>query len=173
MTRNNIILQLLIFVVYLLIQVFFFEDIVLFNRAFCFIYVGFILLLPIEIPLMNLLLLAFVSGLSIDIFYNSLGMHAASILLLAFLRPYWISMITPRGGYEEVFAPTIKEMSFGWFLTYALPLIGIHHFVLFFIEAGGLGNGWFIIIKVLSSTIFSFVILVIAQMLFYPKRRLI
>ncbi len=173
MIKNNIILSILIFGLYILIQIFFFGDVVLFDKAFCFIYIGFILLLPIEIPLLILLLLAFFSGLTIDIFYNSLGIHASSSLLLAFLRPYWISMVTPRGGYEEVYAPTIKDLNMGWFTTYAIPLIIVHHISVFYIEAGGFNDGWFTLGKVLSSAVFSYSLIVIVQMLFYSRRRAI
>lgn len=171
MIRKNFIGELLVFIMYLMIQILLFEDIVLFDRAFCFVYVGFILLLPLEIPSMNLLLIAFLSGFTIDIFYNSLGVHASSTLILAFFRPYWISWITPKGGYEEVFAPTIKELNPGWFMTYAIPLIAIHHFSLFYIEAGGFSHGWFTLSKVILSTLFSFTIIVIAQVFFYSRSR--
>jgi len=173
MTRTNIILQILVLVLYILTQVFFFEDVMLFDKAFCFIYIGFILLLPIEVSSLRLLLFAFFAGLAVDVFYNSLGIHASSTLLLAFIRPYWISLITPRGGYEEVFAPTIKELNLGWFTTYAVPLIIVHHFSLYYIDAGGFGDGWYTFSKVLSSTLFTYIIIVIVQMFFYKRRRAI
>jgi len=173
MTRTNFILQILVLVLYILTQVFFFEDVMLFDKAFCFIYIGFILLLPIEVSSLRLLLFAFFAGLAVDVFYNSLGIHASSTLLLAFIRPYWISLITPRGGYEEVFAPTIKELNLGWFTTYAVPLIIVHHFSLYYIDAGGFGDGWYTFSKVLSSTLFTYIIIVIVQMFFYKRRRAI
>ena len=173
MTRNNFILQLITFGLYILTQILLFGDVVLFDKAFCFIYIGFILLLPFEIPLLNLLLISFFSGLAVDIFYSSMGIHASSTLLLAFLRPYWISMITPRGGYEEVYAPTLKDLNLGWFTTYAFPLIVAHHFSLLYIEAGGFADGWFTFVKALSSTVFSFIVIVIVQMLFYRRRKMI
>jgi hypothetical protein len=173
MTKNNYILQLITFGLYILTQILFFGDVVLLDKAFCFIYIGFILLLPIEVPLLNLLLVAFFTGLTVDIFYNSMGMHASSTLLLAFLRPYWISMITPRGGYEEVYAPTIKDLNLGWYTTYAFPLILVHHLALLYIEAGGFSDGWYTFGKVLSSTVFSFIVIVIVQMLFYRRRKMI
>ena len=47
MNRSGIFV-VIYFVVYLLAQVLLFKQIVLFNTAFCFLYVVFILLLPIE-----------------------------------------------------------------------------------------------------------------------------
>ena len=41
--------------------------------AFCFLYVAFILLLPIEINILALMILGFLTGFIVDIFYNSLS----------------------------------------------------------------------------------------------------
>ena len=155
-----------------MLQVFLFDNMVLFGTAFCFVYIGFILLLPLEISKVLLIALGFITGLSIDIFYNSLGVNAASATLIAYFRPFWLSSITPSGGYEDVRIPSLKVLGFSWFITYALPLIFLHHFSLFLIEAGGMHHFWLILKKTFFSSIFTFVILVIGQNLFYNRDRL-
>src|SRR3954465_6749323 len=67
-----------------------------------FVYPLFILLLPFGTPQWLLMILGFVTGLVLDFFLGSLGMHAASCLLIAYLRPYLISIITPKGAEFEV-----------------------------------------------------------------------
>jgi hypothetical protein len=84
--------------------------------------------------------IAFLLGFSVDIFYDSIGINAAASVLIGFLRPYWLKIVTPRGGYEEVVIPNLKTLDFGWFFTYSLPLIFIHHFALFFIESWWIRN---------------------------------
>lgn len=171
MSSRNIIYNVFVFLFYLLLQIFLFQNMVLFGTAFCFIYVGFILLLPIEISSILLLTFAFVSGLIVDLFYNSAGVNAAAAVLVAFIRPVWLSMITPRGGYEDVDIPALKTLGFSWFTTYMLPLIFIHHLSLFLIEAGEMINFWFVLNKAIFSTLYTFVILVIGQYLFYSRVR--
>lgn len=172
MNRRSIIYNFLVFVIYIMLQVFFFDNMVLFGTAFCFIYIGFILFLPFELSTVMLVVLGFITGFSIDIFYNSLGVNAASATLVAYLRPFWLSTITPSTGYEDIRTPALKVMGFSWFITYALPLIFLHHLSLFFIEAGELYHFWLILKKTFFSSIFTFAILVIGQNLFYTSDRI-
>lgn len=171
MSNRKIIYLVLGFILFVLAQVLIFKNLVLFNIAFCFVYVGFLLILPFEITSIPLILLGFVTGLVIDIFYDSLGIHAAASVLIMFVRTKWIKLITPRGGYEVGATPTIKVMGFEWFTIFALPLILLHHFALFYIEASGFKMFWFTFSKVIASTIFTFIILVLVQYLFYGNRR--
>jgi hypothetical protein len=159
------------FILYLLLQVTVVRNMVLFDTAFCYVYVAFIILLPFEIRPVLLMIIAFLCGLMVDIFYDSLGTHAAACVLIAFIRPSWTRTVPPRGGYEMGMKPTIKIMGIGWFLTFTLPLILIHHTVLFFVEAGGLHLFGFTLIKVISSTILTFLVMVILQYLFYRSSR--
>lgn len=159
------------FILYLLLQVTVVRNMVLFDTAFCYVYVAFIILLPFEIGPVLLMAIGFLCGMMIDIFYDSLGIQAAACVLIAFLRPYWTKTVPPRGGYEMGMRPTIKIMGFTWFFTYTFPLILIHHAVLFFVEAGGLHMFGFTVIKVISSTILTFLVMVILQYLFYRSTR--
>ena len=98
------------FFLYVLFQVLLLKNFILFDTAFCFLYVAFILLLPLEIGPLTLMTLAFVVGFIIDLFYDSIGINAAACVFIAFLRPYWMKIITPRGGYEEIVIPNLKTM---------------------------------------------------------------
>src|SRR5690606_14189490 len=119
------------FFAYLVAQVFLLKNLVIFDVAFCFLYVLYILLLPLEIKTIPLMIMAFLLGFSIDIFYDSLGMHTASLLAMAFIRNTWIGMIVPTGGYDENVQLSVLNMGIGWFLTYSLPLIFLHHLIFF------------------------------------------
>lgn len=155
------------FVIYILIQVVFLKNLVLFDMAFCFVYIAFILMLPIQISSTSLILAGFASGLVIDVFYDTLGINAAATTFIAFLRPVWMRLIPPRVGYEDINMPTLKTFGFSWFLLYSLPLIFIHHMVIFYMEAGGFFMFFFTLSKVIFSTIFTFLIVVLAQYMFY------
>ncbi len=146
-------------------QVLLFKRLVLFDRAFCLVYVAFILLLPIDTNSMVLMLLAFLLGFGIDIFYDSLGLHAMSLVVVAYLRNYWLSAITPQGGYDSGTPPTLAANGLQWFLVYVLPLLFIHHLLLFFVEAGGFQNFWFTMMKVIASLFFTLSVLLLLQYL--------
>lgn len=169
MSNRTYISVIISFFAYVLLQGLLLKNFILFDTAFCFLYVAFILLLPLELGPLGLMLIAFVTGFSIDLFYDSLGVNAAASVFISFIRPYWLSLITPRGGYEEIEIPNLKTMDFGWFFTYALPLIFIHHFVLFFLEAGGFALFFFTLSKVFFSTLLTFFVIILTQYLFYKK----
>ena len=169
MSNRTYISVILSFFLHVLFQVLILKNLILFDMAFCFVYVAFILLLPLEIGPLALMLIAFTMGFTVDVFYDSLGINAAASVFIAFLRPYWLNIVTPRGGYEEIVIPNLKTMDFGWFFTYSLPLIFIHHILLFYIEAGGFDLFLFTLSKVLFSTILTFFVIILSQYLFYKK----
>ena len=171
MKSRDYITQVLSFVVFISIQLLFTRNMVIYGVAFNYIYVGFLLLLPFDTSRLLLLGLGFLSGLFIDIFYDSLGIHAASAVAIMFVRPWWINIITPRGGYDDSPAPLLNQMGFQWFSTYAFPLIIIHHACLFYIEVGGSTHFWFSLTKVIFSSGFTFATLVVLQYLFFEQRR--
>lgn len=167
--NKNVVRLLIVFISYLAIQVLLGRNLVLYGKAFCFVYLTILLLLPLEINRIYLLLLAFFTGITIDLFYTTPGMHAAALVFTAFIRPFWVNLNIPRGGYELGIIPNLQTMGFSWFFVYSLPLIFTHHFTLFYLEAGTLQMFWFTMIKVFFSTLFSFTVIVIFQYLFHPK----
>lgn len=172
MVSKNLITGLLSFAIFILLQVLLFKNFVLFNVGFTFSYVAFLLFLPFEVIALSQLFLGFFMGFTIDIFYDSLGMHAAACILLMYVRQFWIKSITPRGGYEITSLPTIDSMGLQWFTIYSLPLIFIHHFALFYIEAGGFKDLFFLTLaKVFASTLLTFLVIVLYQYLFMVKRK--
>jgi hypothetical protein len=171
MNSKNFILFIFYFLIFVSLQVIILRNVVLFNLAFCYLYVAFLLMLPLESGRITLLVLGFLTGLVVDIFYDSLGIHAAACVLMMYLRPFWINLITPRGGYELEMRPTLFYMGFQWFATYILPLILIHHFALFFIESGGINLFLYTSLKVVSSTAFTFITIIIIQFLFFSVKR--
>lgn len=171
MTGNNLLKLGVAYVMYFIIQVFVLKDLVLFGDAFCFLYVYAILLLPLEIKAIPLMLLGFFMGLAVDIFYDTPGMHAASTVLLAFLRNPWIKVNTPRGGYDENVPPTLLNMGLAWSTAYSFPLILIHHVCFFYLDFLGTSFSHSIVIRILSSVLFTFVLAAIVQLLFYNKKK--
>lgn len=170
MTKNTLIL-IVSFIVLMPLQVFVFRNFVFLNYGFCFIYLLFLLSLPMELSITVGMVLALVTGLVIDLFYQTLGIHAAAGVLLMFLKPYWLSLNVPRSGYEVSQPPLIRQYGLSWFLVYSLPLIFIYSLAVLFIEAGNSGLFWLILSKALVTTIVTLFFIVIAQYLFYPKTK--
>ena len=133
------------------------------------IYPLIIILLPLRTLNVLTLIIAFILGLLIDMFYNTPGVNTAATVLIAYIRPFVLSWIEPRGGYSVESSPTLNHYGSRWFITYASIMMLIHLFVLFSIQA----FTFVYIVEILLKTIFSFigsmVFIMIYMYLFNPK----
>jgi rod shape-determining protein MreD len=131
-----------------------------------FLYVLFILTLPVKFPRSAVLALAFVTGLVIDMFTDTAGMHAAATVLMAYVRPAVLRFYAPRDGYDAEAVPDIAHFGFQWFLVYTATLIFIHHLALFFIEVFRLSGFISTMSRVLLSSVATLALVLITQFLF-------
>ncbi|TAH20371.1 MAG: Rod shape-determining protein MreD [Cytophagales bacterium] len=155
---------------YLALQVLFIRHWALFDMAFCLVYISVMLLLPFQLSSLWLMAVGFVLGFCVDIFYDTLGIHAACCVFLGYLRPYIANLIRPSGGYEIAMKPYLSIMGLRWFVTYTALLTAVHHFPLFLIEAWSFHLFGFTLLKALFSTLFTSVVIVIFQYLFYRNK---
>ncbi len=163
--------QLLRFGLYAGVQVLLVGQLSLFGLGWCFLYLGFILFLPLSTPISLQLLLGFAMGLSMDISYDTGGLHAAAAVLLAYLRPWVLRLLTPRDGYDAQDTVNVHQMGWQWFTVYLLLLVGLHHAVYFFLELGSFQYPLRTLGRVGVSVLFTSVALLIVQLLFFPVRR--
>ena len=164
---NDILKNIGRFVVLVLLQVLIVKNINLGRYFIFFPYVLFILLLPFNTPKPLTLVLAFVLGLCVDMFYDTQGMHASACLVMAFVRSFVLELFAPREGYDEQLKPTITYMGAAWFSSYALILILVHHLVLFYIEAFTFHEFFRTMLRILGSTAATFSFIYLLQFLFY------
>ena len=169
MSRITII-QVISFFIYLLYQGLILKNIVLFQASFCYLYVAYLLFLPVESNNLMLMVTGFVMGLAVDMFYDSVGLHAFACVFIMYVRNYYLSAITPQGGYDSSATPSIATNGMQWFLVYTIPLVFLHHALAFFVEAGGFDMFWYTLWKVIASTIFTTLVTVIVQYLFPSGR---
>lgn len=170
MSSRNI-LQAIAFFIFLLYQVLILQNVVLWHTAFCFLYVLYLLLLPVETNPLLLMGIGFLMGFTVDMFYESIGLHAFACVLIMYLRNYWLNRVTPQGGYDSNAVPSLNAGGVQWFVVYATPLVFIHHACLFYMEVGGFAMFWFTLWKTITSTLFTITAILIAEFLFPGRRR--
>jgi rod shape-determining protein MreD len=166
---NSIIRFTVIFIVLVLLQVLLFNNIQFSGYVNPYVYLLFILLLPVEIPSWLLLLLSFFLGMIIDFFSGSPGMHSAATVLAAFVRPSLLRSNSPRDGYEPGAQPSMLTYGFRWFLIYASLIVLVHHTALFYLEVFRLADFFRTLLRVLLSSVFSVTFILIFE--FYRKGR--
>jgi len=117
-----------------------------------YIYILFILLLPVRLPRGILLLLAFGLGLTIDAFSNTMGMHAFATVLVAFFRNGVIKLFT---SIEEGNNPTPSFYTFGVgaYVKYVVVMVLLHHSALFILESFSFNHLWIVTFKILLSSL--------------------
>lgn len=155
----------------LLFQVLVLNNVELHGFISPYIYPLFILLLPFDTPRALVLLLSFVLGLSVDMFANTPGLHAAATVWMGYLRAGIINLNIPPGGYESSDKPTLASMGFSWFFVYAGISIVLHHIFYFLIEAYTLSFFLFTLLKTIGSIAVSLFLIILYQYLFYEKTR--
>jgi hypothetical protein len=171
MNIRNLISYAFLVLILGLIQVFFLKNLALFGLAFGFLYVLGILILPTSIQTIPLMVIAFLLGLTVDVFYETIGMHAASATLLAFLRPAWLKVTSPSGGYEETEEPSLFELGPGRFISYSFPLIMVYSLVFFMADQWGTGGFFGVITKSILSSIFTTFLVILVQLLLFKRKR--
>ena len=161
------------FILLILVQVYVLDKIHLHYLITPYLYFLFILWMPFKLSKTAQMLLAFALGLTLDSFRHNPGFHAAACVLMAYIRPFLISILIPQEGadtnYEE---PSVKSMGGSLpYMVYVGLLSLIHHGWLFFLEALQFGNFWYFIVKTLLSTLISMALVVIAELLFSRKQQ--
>ena len=157
------------FIVLVLVQILVFNNIQFSGYVVPYIYILFILLLPFETPRWLLLLAAFTLGISVDLFTQTPGMHAAASVFMAFLRPWVLGMSAPRDGYEPGTYPRLYFYGFQWFLRYTVILVLAHHLVLFYIEVFRFSEFFSTLLRVLLSSLFSIILIILSQYFIFRK----
>ncbi len=131
-----------------------------------YIYVLFILLLPLSSPRYVVLLLAFLVGITVDYFSNSLGMHSFATVFVAYLRPFVIRLISNREEDRSDY-PGLMQNNLRWFLSYITIMIVIHHTVLFYLEVFTFSNFFETLFRVFISAFFSIFVIVLSQFIIF------
>lgn len=164
---SSILLHSTRFLVLLLAQVFLFNNIDFLGFINPYVYILFILLYPVNSNQLLFLLVSFLLGLSIDIFSDSGGIHAASCLVIAFLRPTILKF--SFGVSYEYNNVKVSNTPFGSRLTYFFLLVIIHHFVLFNLEVFNISHTLFVLKLTLFSSIFTILLCMIFMILFSKR----
>jgi cell shape-determining protein MreD len=135
-----------------------------------YFYIYFILLLPFSTPKWLLLLLSFLLGFAIDLFTHTMGLNTAACVVMAFARPFVISLIS--GGSDLTGdTPSIKYQDLKWFTNYSVILVVLHHFTLFYLEVFRFSEFFSTLLRVILSSIFTLLLVYISQYLFYPRKK--
>jgi len=165
---NIIFINSIRFISVVLIQIFICNNINFLGYINPMIYIYFILVFPIKNNRSLFLILAFLLGLTIDIFSDSGGINAAASLCIAYIRPFVLQFAF--GVSYEYQAIKIAKTPFSERLTYIIVLTLTHHLVVFILSVFNISNILLILKNTLFFGIFTILLLVILTSLSSRKK---
>ncbi len=166
---KDLLKYLLQFVALVVTQLLIFNNIELSGFINPYVYILFILLLPFEVPGLVLLVSAFMTGLVMDLFMGTPGVHSTATVLMAFARPGVLAIFSPREGYQSGTLPRLQQFGLEWFAKYAVMLVLIHHITLFYLEVLTFHHFFSTFLRALLSALLTSLILIISQYFIFRK----
>ncbi len=133
------------------------------------IYPLFIIMLPHNTPKWALVLLGFTLGLSVDLFYGTVGVHASAGTFIGWIRPIVLSFLAPKGGYVETHSPNRYRMGFSSYMQYASIMMALHLIFYFSMDYFSVVFFQEIAIRTLLSLPVSLLMIVVHSLLMNPK----
>ena len=168
---SNFLKNIIRFALFILIQVYVLNKIPHLHRFITpYLYYLFILWLPFSISRMGLMITGFVTGLALDYFMMTPGLHAAACVLIAYLRPFVINVLTPKDTSEFNYRePSPKAMGWTPYLVYIFILTLFHHGYMVLLEWLSFGSFLSFLVKVIATTGISMLLIITTELLF-PRR---
>ncbi len=162
---NKILKYIFTFFVIMITQVTVFQNIHLGNFIIMFPYVILIIILPIDLNKNIMLLIAFLLGLIMDMFFNTMGVHALACICLAFTRYHLLNFMLPRK--DSFRSGLINSSSIGrsTFYSYTAICILTHQTVFFYIDIFRIDEFFITLLKIIISSFFTYVIVILLQYL--------
>jgi rod shape-determining protein MreD len=157
------------FIVLILAQLLVFNNIEFSGFINPYVYILFIILLPFTIPKVVLLLSAFLIGLVMDLFMGTPGVHSSATVLMAFSRPFVMSLFSPREGYQTGTYPRLTQFGLEWFVKYTVMLVLIHHFALFYLEIFTFNHFFSTFFRAVLSSLLTSMIIIFSQFFIFRR----
>lgn len=155
------------FVVLILIQILVCSHINFLGYINPYIYILFIILFPVINNRIAFLIVSFLLGITLDMFSDSGGIHAAACVTIAYIRPQVLKF--SFGTIYEHQSVKFGTVDFGSRLSYITILTVIHHLVLFSLEIFNTSQIILILQKTLFSSIFTIILCVLITIIFSQK----
>ena len=159
---KNLIKILFYFVLFIPAQVLIMDNIHLFRLVTPFLYLYIIIKIPVNISRSSVIAISFFVGIVIDVFSNTLGMHAAACSLAGMIRNPLMTTFSAKDLTEND-TPSFRTFGVAGFMKYVISLVIIHHIGLFFIESISLFDPIFLIFRIFANVFFTVLFIFIIE----------
>ena len=153
------------FLIVFFLQVIVFEKTYFFNSVIFSPIIFYFILFNYNKNSFSELTFAFLIGIILDIFNDSLGIYSLSISLMVFFRNYWIPFYFPFDRITSNKFYNSYELGIQSFFIYSFPLIFFFNSFLYIFELYSISFLPILILKILLSTFLNFILILILQLL--------
>lgn len=167
----NILTYLARFVGLVLLQILVINNIELNSYINPYVYVSFILLLPINTKAWHVVVISFLTGAVIDAFSSTPGLHIAACNFMGFMRIHYLRATTTKEDMEGKVFPSVSQKGIVWFAVYGFVMIFLHHLLLFFLEIYGFNEFFSTLSRVFLSTLVTLLLIIVGQLLFFRTKK--
>ncbi len=165
---NRTVYIVFLFAFFLLLQVVVLNNILFLGYINPYLYITFVFLYPLNTNRFPFLSLAFLLGLCIDAFSNSGGVHAFSILFIAYIRLFFIRTILKKTTSDYLLF-NLRLETFDKVFNYTAILTVIHHFILFSLVNFSFYNLYDVLVNTLFSSVFTLILYFLGSFIFRKK----
>ncbi len=168
---SDLVKNTLRFILFLGVQIFVLNKIPFLHQFIVpYLYFLFILWLPFSISRLGLLVIAFFTGLCLDYFTLQPGLHTAACVLIAYLRPFIITLLIPKDTAEFNYRePSPRALGWVPYGVYAFVLTLVHHTYLTLLQWLQFGTFLQFLLKVVATTGISMLLILTTELLFPRK----
>lgn len=149
------VLQFLVLAVVLLLVQVVLSKVIFFNVAVPIVFIYVILRLPVNLHVNWVLTIAFLLGLSLDVFSNTPGMHALACVVMAAFRHSVFNAFVPREADMSNPLPSTDSLGVGVYLKYLSTLTVVYCLLIFFVQAFTLRDVTLTLLRVAASSVLS------------------
>lgn len=168
---NNVMSNLIRFVIFLTLQVLVFNNIKFLGYINPQVYILALLLLPLDMKKWIQYIIAFLTGFIIDMFFQTFGIHAIASLLIIFIRPHFVFLLNGFKTTDGIFKPLPGIKDLKWIALYVGTLAFIHQLTVTMIETFNMKEFFYIIWITLVNTFFTTIIIICIEYLFYSEKK--
>lgn len=166
---NNLVYYTFIGFLLALLQVFVLNNVLFFGYINPYLYIAFVFFFPLKEGRFFFLFTAFLLGLFVDVFSDSGGIHAFSILTIAYVRLFFVKLYFRKTSVDYPFFNLQKE-TFGKIFNFTITLTVIHHLILFSLDNFSFHNFYDVMLNTLYSSIFTLVLFYLGAYIFIKKQ---
>lgn len=149
--------EVLLFALMIMLQVLVFNQISIFGLATPFLYIYFLLKLPVGRNVFFVIIMGFLMGFVIDIFLNTPGINATATTIVATLRRPLLRLFFTKDESED-YVPSIYTTP-APFIKFAIAMVVMHQTALYTLESLSLFNLQILLLRLSTSIVLTLILI--------------